>query len=161
MRFFVDDYILFHKQNRNSKAPRLIFRPVGTGIGDRMGVLLSVYWLAVLSRRVLLIDWHEPFPLSDFLEEANQLDILLSKEAASWSLIRGSTIVLNASTESLSIYEKVLSSSIDTVVIASNKMPKGLSENSCQDTFQKVSVQVTCMEFVVIPTFTESSCITY
>lgn len=129
LRHFIRDYVQFHKEKRYTDAPRLIFRPLGTGIGDRMGCLMFAYWTAVITRRVFLVDWQDPYPLSEFLEETNDLNILLSKEYTMRALRRGTTVFLNASEESLLLYEHVLSSSTDTVMMATNKVPLNLSDN--------------------------------
>lgn len=71
IKLFVDDYLTFHIANRNKAGTRyLLFRPQRAGIGDRTGVLLYSYWLAVMSKRVLLIDWVNPFPLQEFITNA-------------------------------------------------------------------------------------------
>lgn len=70
---FVTQYVSFHRSRRHSNSSAvLIYRPLRTGFGDRYQRLLKAYYLAVLSGRVLLIDWQTPFALEEFIENANE-----------------------------------------------------------------------------------------
>lgn len=92
---FFEDYVNFHASNRYNASRVLIFQPHPTGLGDRFGMLVYVYWCAVMSRRLLLIDWQTPFRLSDYLISANSIantdmfyhdsDILRYEQAANAS----------------------------------------------------------------------------
>lgn len=65
---FSDRYLAWHRRHRqNRDTPRLIFLLRGThpGVGDRLTGLISVLSYAVVTHRLLLIDWIEPFPLQD------------------------------------------------------------------------------------------------
>lgn len=73
IHFFVDKYLLFHKQNRYNGRRYLIFSPTGAGgIGDRTNYLIYTYWLAVLSRRVFLVDWQQPYQVTRYLTSARR-----------------------------------------------------------------------------------------
>lgn len=72
--FFVD-YIKFHSVQRHNKSCKLlIFRPHPTGIGDRFRPFIFSFFLSVLSKRLFLIDWQAPFPLSTFLTTNSNLN---------------------------------------------------------------------------------------
>lgn len=63
----ITSYLPFHRANRYT-APRLIYRYNGTqpGFGNRISNLLTAITLASLSRRILIIDWREPYDLFTF-----------------------------------------------------------------------------------------------
>ncbi|CAN8061589.1 unnamed protein product [Agarophyton chilense] len=69
-RVLVDDYIQFHKRNRHNATRILIFRPGRTGLGDRLTVMAFAFWAASISKRLFLVDWQDPFPLSQLLQNA-------------------------------------------------------------------------------------------
>lgn len=63
--FWVTDYMKWHKENRKlPQARRLIFTPVSAGLGDNLRGIIRAYLYAVLTRRLLLVDWNRPFPLA-------------------------------------------------------------------------------------------------
>lgn len=83
---FVGDYIEFHKKYRsNRNVKKLVYVTPKCGYGDVFRGLLTSYYLAVLSRRILLIEsfgYHNlksliSFP-SNFLH--NEEDVLFEKE---------------------------------------------------------------------------------
>lgn len=70
-KYFFEDYFRFHSKQRQNKSTNiLIFRPHPTGMGDRFRPFIFAYWCAVISKRLFLVDWRAPFPLSTFLETA-------------------------------------------------------------------------------------------
>lgn len=69
--FFFQEYIKFHSTNRYNASRVLIFRPYPSGLGDSFALLLHAYWCAVISNRLLLIDWKRPFLLTDFMDNAD------------------------------------------------------------------------------------------
>lgn len=71
--FFVDHYIQYHQKNRYNGSRYLIYFASGAGgLGDRCNILLIAYWLSVLSNRIFIIDWEEPFPIDIFLTNKHQ-----------------------------------------------------------------------------------------
>lgn len=129
LRYFIYNYITFHKQNRYNSTRRLIFTPLRTGIGDRMGCLMFAYWAAVLSKRVFLVDWHYPFPLHEFLTEANGLQIFLQEGQIQREAKVGKLAILTNKLSSVDTYEAVLGSDANTVIMATNRLPKPFSES--------------------------------
>lgn len=74
----VSRYMRFHKSQRfNSSAPKLIYMGMGNrhGFGDRFRGILNAYELALLSQRVLLLAWREPFPLDLVFESAPDVSV--------------------------------------------------------------------------------------
>lgn len=72
LQHFVTDYMDFHFRERKKLYSRkLIFRPHATGIGDRFERLMTAYYVAVVTKRVFLIDWQRPSPIEDFIETAD------------------------------------------------------------------------------------------
>lgn len=69
-KVFIQDYLDYHEQARNNGSRRLIFRPKLTGMGDTYSTLIFAYWAAVVSKRVFLVDWQQPFPLEDLLQNS-------------------------------------------------------------------------------------------
>lgn len=66
-KVFVHDYLRFWFQNRtNGKRLVVRFDRDHPGLGDRLGTILNSFLIAVLSQRVLLIDWIHPQDLSIF-----------------------------------------------------------------------------------------------
>lgn len=70
-KYFFDDYIKFHAANRYNSSRILIYRAHPTGMGDRFRSLVFAYWAAVVSHRVLLVDWRVPFPLETLVRTKN------------------------------------------------------------------------------------------
>lgn len=68
---FIADYLRFHAAHRRNGSRVLIFRPARAGMGDTFGRLCYAYWVAVVSRRVLLVDWHEPFTIEGLVESVD------------------------------------------------------------------------------------------
>lgn len=56
IKYFFDDYIEFHIKHRFKSNRYFLFSPTPAGLGDRSFWLVRAYWVAVLSRRILLID---------------------------------------------------------------------------------------------------------
>lgn len=70
LNFWVKRHLLWHDLNRfNTASRKLIFRVIGAGLGDHIKALVAVYGYAVLTRRVLLIDWVKPYPISEVLSK--------------------------------------------------------------------------------------------
>ena len=65
-----DDYIAFHRQNRNAPdAKYLVYacdRAPCAGIGDRIRATMMMMRVAMRHRRVFVIDWTFPSPLTDY-----------------------------------------------------------------------------------------------
>lgn len=130
LRYFIADYIEFHKRNRYNGTRRLVFRPGVTGIGDRFICTLTAYWAAVLSRRVFLVIWDDPFPLQDFLVNASEsLDIFYNplsdapeyvKHPNTQEKVPDSKYLFNDKA-SLARYEEVILSDTHTVFLQTNK----------------------------------------
>lgn len=88
LKFFITDYIAFHKANRKH-GRRLVFTQAGGGLGDRFQGMFYAYWVAVMTRRIFLVDWNQPFPLDDFLQGAeNGLDLFYDREKDRIPLLR-------------------------------------------------------------------------
>lgn len=136
LRFFVDDYMRLHIANRYKSSRYLIYRPSRAGIGDRTGVLLYTYWLAVMSKRIFLVDWSSPFPLQHLLTNARP-DANLFYDAKR-DAPRG--IIADPATKSLKVAflnstgmnyawdEHILMSNVLTVVAHSNRMQRSFSD---------------------------------
>lgn len=137
LKHFIDDYIAFHISQRNNGSRYLIFRPTLAGIGDRMGCLLYAYWLAVVSRRVFLVDWVDPFPLSHLITNArSSLNLFVDdREDAHLYLrtrfVRNSERVkyLNGTMDEHDWDEQVLLSHVPAVVSVQNRMARTLSND--------------------------------
>lgn len=131
LKHFLLDYIEFHKSNRYNGTRRLVFTPGGTGIGDRFLCMLTAYWVAVLSRRVFLVRWEEPFPLQDFMTSAtDELKIFYNHRSDAPKYIKHSendmvpdAAYLHNDKASLDRYEDVFLSKTQTVFLSTNKYP--------------------------------------
>lgn len=69
----VQQYMRFHKANRFRPGTRkLIYTGMGNkhGLGDRFRGILHAYLCAILSERVLLLAWSDPFPLDTVFRSA-------------------------------------------------------------------------------------------
>lgn len=134
LKHFIQDYIVFHKRNRLTKARRLVFSPSGTGIGDRFRCMLFAYWAAVVSNRVFLVAWDNPFPLQDFMVEGDpELNLFYNEIGDKPELTRGQKgamipDVLTVTGADLDRFEKILSSSVHTVFMNTNKIPSTMSD---------------------------------
>lgn len=72
LKVFVHEYMKFHSKYRYQPLSRkLIFRPFNTGLGDRFERLITSYYVAVVSKRIFLIDWDNPSPIEDLIENAD------------------------------------------------------------------------------------------
>lgn len=72
-------YMQFHRHNRfKPNARKLIHTGNGNwaGMGDRFRGLFSSFYLAILTRRVLLIDWRDPFPINLLFESAKGVSVM-------------------------------------------------------------------------------------
>lgn len=130
LRFFFKEYLDFHRLNRHKKSKKLIFRPQDTGIGDRMDVLSFAYWASVLSNRVLLVDWRDPFPLDQFLTNANSDVDMFAHPSEVEGLRVGKGLAAGAKTRFLSNdlkeldqYASALFSNTEIIVMETNKSP--------------------------------------
>lgn len=138
LRHFIDDYMVYHSANRWNGSKYLIFQPWGSGgLGDRTNHLLSAYWLAVISKRIFLVDWEVPFSASIFLANANPKGLKVemfydheidSRRAVTARVVKNTPFVsfLNASVHndtSAQIDEEILMSSKKTAVFKWNQLP--------------------------------------
>lgn len=76
---FITRYMHFHKTQRfNVSSRKLIYTGEGNrhGLGDRFRGILNAYQLAFMTRRVLLLSWKEPFPLSVIFESAPGVSVM-------------------------------------------------------------------------------------
>lgn len=67
---FTERYLPWHRRHRYNRATRrLIFQLRGPhpGLGDRLTGMISALGYAVVTRRLLLVDWVEPFSLEEVL----------------------------------------------------------------------------------------------
>ena len=77
----IDDYASWHRRNRY-KAPTLVYRcprRACGGLGDRIRGIAQAYLVAVVTRRVFLIDWYDPLPLQDVLSP-NKFDWVFDRK---------------------------------------------------------------------------------
>lgn len=96
LQHFVTDYMDFHSENRKSLSCRtLIFRPHATGIGDRFERLMTAYYVAVVTKRVFLIDWQRPSPIEDFIETADVRTDMFVRHIESQGLVLDKTFKHN------------------------------------------------------------------
>lgn len=73
LRYFFDDYLEYHAAHRRDATTRaLVFRPSPSGMGDLFSFLSYAYWCSVVSRRLILIDWAHPFPITDLFQNARR-----------------------------------------------------------------------------------------
>lgn len=134
MKHFVHDYLEFHKKNRHTNARRLVFSPSGTGIGDRFRCLLFAYWAAVVSNRVFLVAWDDPFPVQEVMVARNpEMDVMYDETWDKPQLIKtpkGEMVpdVLSITGADLDRFENVMASNIHTVFINTNKVPRSVSD---------------------------------
>ncbi len=97
LKHLIDDYTLWHRHERKSlgllrsnfrkRKPRLLVyrgRYKNAGIGDRIRGVLCSYLLAVLSKRLLLIDLNNPFPIFDILPSPNGQNFSFDHTLFSW-----------------------------------------------------------------------------
>lgn len=72
VKFWVTDHLAWHDANRPKiNTRRVIFRTIGAGLGDHIKALVWVYGYAVLTRRLLIIDWSNPYPLESVLSDSS------------------------------------------------------------------------------------------
>lgn len=131
LRFFITDYLKFHKANFANDTSRLVYRPRDVGNGDRFDCMFFAYWAAVLSRRVFVLDWREPFPLSLFFKSASGAKLFMDPKD-SFSLSEKcpppECILLTHLSLNESQYESVLLSKVRTVLMHTHKIPLQVDE---------------------------------
>lgn len=132
LKFFVADYVIFHKKNRNLGNRKLIFIPNRIGLGDRVSCMIFAYWTAVVTKRVFLVNWQHPFPLKHFLKGSQRLDLFVSEKEVE-KMAGSKAAYLNQTEASLKSYERVLSSDIDIIVMKTNRIPGRFSKNFLAD----------------------------
>lgn len=135
LHFLVRDYLHFHTQSRNNATRILVFRPGTSDLSESLVYLAFAFWAASVSRRLLLVDWREPFPLDKFLVNAkSEVNLFFhapldDPRNETTSGVTSKTIAfLNGSDISLFSYEPVLSSSLEVVVMQTNDTPSRFSE---------------------------------
>lgn len=113
---FTQDYLDTHLRLRYKESRRFVFRPQLRGMGDMFGTLVFAYWTAVVSKRVFLVDWREPFPLEDLLQTARNTTDLFFRDAVDGEphFVNGSHL-LTGTNQSHARFVNVLSSNITTV----------------------------------------------
>lgn len=63
-QFWLIRYLRWHDAHRHSpRTRRVVFRTIGTGLGDHIVSAICVFRYAVLSRRLFLIEWNRPYPI--------------------------------------------------------------------------------------------------
>jgi len=83
--FWVDRYVKWHSKARKDRAVRrLIFKACRSGIGDNLHGLIRTYAYAVLSHRVLLIEWNEPELMREIMDENSADQFLLNSTTFSY-----------------------------------------------------------------------------
>ena len=87
VKFWISRYLTWHDANRhNPNARRLVFKQNGAGIGDRVKALIAVYGYAVLTRRLLVIKWNEPYPLADVVDKKSRDRFVFREDLDSFGL---------------------------------------------------------------------------
>lgn len=68
LKFWIIDHLAWHDAHRrNLDTRRVIFRTIRAGLGDHLKALVWVYGYAVLTRRLLIIDWSNPYPIESII----------------------------------------------------------------------------------------------
>lgn len=78
INFWVTRYLTWHDANRNTAPRRIIKIPSRGGFGDNVIGMTSVWVLAVLSRRLFLINATTPYPLAEVLSHRARRRFLYS-----------------------------------------------------------------------------------
>lgn len=113
---FIKEYMLFHAANRRNATRILLFRPHPTGMGDQFSSLIFSYWTAVLSRRLLLVDWQLPFSIERFLETASKTTDMFIRPGSDFvHSNRVSRAFLNSSEESHARFIQIMESDTHAV----------------------------------------------
>lgn len=135
LHFLVRDYLQFHKQSRNNVTRILVFRPGTSDLRESLVYLAFAFWAASVSRRLLLVDWGEPFPLEKFLVNAESDANLFfqapfddPRNETTSGMASKSVAFVNGSDISLFAYEPALSSSLKVVVMQTDNTPSRFSE---------------------------------
>lgn len=134
-KHFIRNYMLFHNKHRRTANRYLVFTPSGGGLGDRFQGMLYAYWAAVASKRVFLIKWNDPFPVQDFVKEADDnSDIFYdstSDKPRQARLRNGSTIpeiaYLTNKKTTPEHFERILASNVHTVEMKTSRYPTQFS----------------------------------
>lgn len=78
--FWIDRYLSWHARSRNQSNQRYLiyYSPHShtRGLGNRYRGLLRLYLISVLTRRIFLVHWPEPFPFSLVRASAPGTDLL-------------------------------------------------------------------------------------
>lgn len=124
IKSFTEDYLDFHERLRYKGTRRFVFRPRLRGMGDMFGTLVFAYWTAVVSKRVFLVDWREPFPLEDLIQTVrNSTDLFYRDSIDALPKFWDSVHFLNGTEESHPHFINVLLSNITTVFYAPHYRP--------------------------------------
>jgi len=68
VNFWILEHLAWHDKHRaNTKTRRVIFQTIGAGLGDHIKALVWAYGYAVLTRRLLVIDWQNPYPIESVI----------------------------------------------------------------------------------------------
>lgn len=136
IRFFVSDYLKFHKASRYNGTRYLIYSPMGVGgIGDRSNYLIYAYWMGVMSQRIFLVDWQQPYPVSRFLSSISGVNLFFHEHrdtprnvTARTSHHTSFTRFLNGTDAASMADEQILLSNIRTVVCSRTGFPDSFSK---------------------------------
>lgn len=121
LKSFIKDYLSFHATKRQGASRRLIFQPQRAGMGDVFGTFCFAYWAAVISKRVFLVDWNEPFPLEGLLQTVPTNTDMFFRNATDGPYLGASSKqnVIIAEKGNTDQYISLLESNVTSVVYAS------------------------------------------
>lgn len=81
--FWIEDYLKWHSLHRyDGTARTLVYKVQNTGFGDIFRGLLTSYYIAVLSKRVLLVEYPPHEHLRELLELPNEIDFFFGESDA-------------------------------------------------------------------------------
>lgn len=123
-KVFIHDYLNYHEQARKNGSRRLVFQPRLTGMGDTYTTLIFAYWAAVVSNRVFLVDWQEPFPLEDLLQNARTTaDVFYRPESDDQPPFSNNAYTLKGTEDSHKQFGNVLLSNTAAVIYRPQHRP--------------------------------------
>lgn len=141
---YIVDYMEFHKEHRKLKSSRLlIFRPVSTGIGDRFERLIFVYFAAVISNRIFVIDWQRPFPIENFVTSAQHgSNLFFDHHSDNFHGSKYNEIVLDKDLHNSTFFRSVILSAERNVVMTMiNRPDRSTLESLAERKFGKCGGQ--------------------
>lgn len=79
LEFWVHRYLKWHEANRHNASRVAVYNPLGAGLGDNVYGMINLWGHAVVTNRLLLINFNHPVPLATYLSNRTRREFVYNK----------------------------------------------------------------------------------